>query len=330
MGTKAIKSFVSVSPRSSSNRFSAPEQQAMMKSVTVAPRVLAARLASASGVCRRVNTFEWLGVPFKEVRAASRTLGRATPANSSPLPCTVPAILSRTSATRDNPAATTSKRAPGRLSKSIAVCPSMSNEVGRAPTGSVDAGAGSRTSGVMSKSPAKVSAPDTPSARAWWTFITMAMCPPSRPSMTLNSQRGRSGRSSWAMTRPTKALSWSVSPGAGKARRMTCSLTSKSGSSANTGQAKSKGARITLLVSEGISWMRLAIFARIISKRSFGVRSSLVSNSMMAPMCRGVLGTSRVMKALSRGSRARQFIVRYSRSRRRHGWRRVAPRSAPG
>jgi hypothetical protein len=82
--------------------------------------------------------------------------------------------------------------------------------------GGLSAGGDRRSSSKITLSR---SVPDTPSTMQWWTFLTIAQLPSSRPSAIHISHSGFERSSFCAITRPTRLRSSSSPPGAGSAVR---------------------------------------------------------------------------------------------------------------
>ena len=126
-------------------------------------------------------------------------------------------------------------------------------------------GAGARTSGEMSKRLAKVSAPETPSARAWCTFNAAAARPSSSPSMIKElPQRSRGARAVARGTPRSPRRTGRASRGEGSATRSHVPVEVEVRDRARaTGHVTSKGARTMRWVRTGISWSRSAMLRRM-------------------------------------------------------------------
>ncbi len=115
--------------------------------------------------------------------------------------------------------------------------------------------AAARRSRSRSTSRPRSSTPPTPSVTEWCTFITTAARPPSKPSTTNVSHRGRARSKLDCAIGPTKSRSCRSLPGAGTTMRRRWKSTSKSGSFAQRGGAIRNGGASTRWRRRGIVWL---------------------------------------------------------------------------
>ncbi len=291
-GTRARSTRPRVgSRREASSSWRVPAMAVSTRSFTVPPRA------------RRTSRRRRKGTSAMAKRRSGRTgtskgPGGGRPMRSrSPTPRTAPAspAAARAGARAAwKSASSGSARASRRASRSSS--PPEGAGLGRQRLGRSSAG------GVASRSnrAEAMRMAEIPSAMAWWTLSRAATRPPSRPSRTCSSHRGRVRSRGRESTRATTSASSRRPPGAGSAVRCRWKSRSNRSSSTHTGRARFPGTGRTRCLRRGARWRRASRVRRTSSKGSRPSGRVEGSSRDTPATCMGVDGRSRYRKEASR------------------------------